>query len=226
MSLLSLKSELGCHFKKQRLLAVVSINDAARAVPLAEALLRGGVDTIELTLRTPAALEAVKRITSEVPAMTVGTGTVLNEAQVDDALAAGAHFGVSPSVNRSVLRHAKLGGFPFAPGIMTPTDIDISLQEGCDLLKFFPATSSGGLPHLQNIAAPFAHLGIGFIPLGGINPGNLGDWLDDPKIVAVGGSWLAPPKLIDEAQWDQIEANVREARKIESARRGDQDDKS
>ena len=214
MSLLTVDSELGRHLRETRLLAVVAVQRAESAEPLAQALLRGGIDTIELTLRTPQALQAIENIATTVPEMTVAAGTILNETQVDEARDAGAQFGVSPSVNPSVLEHAKSSGLPFSPGIMTPTDIDVALQAGCDLLKFFPATSSGGISHLQNIAAPYAHLGLQFIPLGGINAGNLPGWLACDKVAAVGGSWIAPSQWIDEERWDRIESSAREAREI------------
>lgn len=199
---------------KEKLLAVLVIDRVEDAIPVAEALLAGGVRAMELTLRTPAALDAAKKITRTLPEMAVGIGTVLTESQVDEAKEAGAAFAVSPGVNPSVLQHAKSIELPFGPGIMTPTDIDISIREGARLLKFFPATSSGGLPHLANIAAPFTHLGIGFVPLGGIGPGNLLEWLSSDLVRAVGGSWLAPRGVIAEQDWKTIEENAREARKI------------
>lgn len=199
---------------RERLLAVLVIDRVDDAVPVAEALLAGGVRAMELTLRTPAALDAARSIATALPEMTVGIGTILNEVQVDQAIDGGAAFGVSPGTNPSLLRYAAEKGLPFGPGVMTPSDVDSAIREGARLLKFFPATSSGGLPHLGNIAAPFAHLGIGFIPLGGVGPGNLAEWLSSPLVAAVGGSWLAPRKTIADGDWKTIETNAREARRI------------
>ncbi len=207
-----LDSELGQHILRQKLIAVLVIDREEDAVPVAEALLAGGVDIMELTLRTEAAIDALLAVREEVPEMTAGVGTILTKKQADLVHAAGAAFGVSPAVNREVALHAMDLGLPFAPGVMTPTDIDQSVELGCRLLKFFPAESSGGLPHLRNIAAPYAHLGLKFIPLGGIHLDNLRDYLRHDLIAAVGGSWLAPRDLIAAGNWKQIEANAREAR--------------
>lgn len=195
-----------------RLLAVLVIDELDTAIPLAEALLRGGVNAMELTLRTPVALKAARHIAASVPEMTVGIGTILTTDQVDEAKAAGAAFGVSPGVNPEVMRHAAKVGLPFGPGVMTPTDIDIAIREGARLLKFFPAGSSGGLAHLKNIAAPFTHLGIQFIPLGGVTLDNMTDYLNSDLIAAVGGSWLAPRDVVKACDWKTIEENARRAR--------------
>lgn len=198
---------------KNRLLAVLVIDSLEAAIPVAEALLAGGVRSMELTLRTPVALEAVSKICSELPEMTMGVGTILTTDQVDRARDAGADFGVSPGTNPEILRHAANIGFPFGPGVMTPTDIDTAVNEGSRLLKFFPAESSGGLKHLGNIAAPFRHFGLKFVPLGGVSLSNLEEYLASDWVGAVGGSWLAPPELIREGNWKQIEENAREASK-------------
>ncbi|MEQ1842547.1 MAG: keto-deoxy-phosphogluconate aldolase, partial [Verrucomicrobiales bacterium] len=166
MSPLTPESEVGRAIAAARLIAVLVIDELESAIPVAESLLKGGVRAMELTLRTPIALEAAAAITAALPEMMVGIGTVIFPKQVDDAVSAGAAFGVSPGVNPAVIRRAAEAGLPFGPGIMTPTDIDMAIQEGCRLLKFFPAESSGGLAHLSNIAAPYAHLGLKFIPLG------------------------------------------------------------
>lgn len=208
------ESGIGQSLCAKKLIAVLVIDDANDAVPVAKALLAGGVDAMELTLRTPAALDAVKRIVSEVPEMTVGIGTILSTEQMLSALTSGAHFGVSPGVNRKVIRKARKVGFAFGPGVMTPTDIDFAMREGSRLLKFFPAESSGGLAHLKNIAAPFLHLGPKFIPLGGVSVKNLATYLENDFVGAVGGSWLAPREMIAEKNFQQIEKNAYEARRI------------
>lgn len=195
------------------MIAVLVVNDEEEGLRVAESLLRGGVDVMELTLRTPAAIGALKAIQKEFPEMTSGIGTILRKDQVDEVVDANADFGVSPGVNPGVMDYAKQKGLPFGPGIMTPTDIDIALVEhDCHLLKFFPAESSGGLAHLKNISAPYLHLGIKFIPLGGVSPKNLRSYLDSDLIAAVGGSWIAPRDMIRNQDWSGIVANAREAK--------------
>lgn len=202
-------------------IAVLMIDDASDAVPVARALLAGGVNCMELTLRTPAAMEALKRIRAEVPSMTAGVGTILTPQQARDVKAAGAAFGVSPGINPRVVGEAVQLGLPFAPGICTPSDIEVALEHGCTLLKFFPCEPSGGLPFLRAIAAPYAHLGVKFIPLGGIDENNAVRYTRDPFVHAIGGSWLAPKDVIARKDWDTITTNARRASAIiQRAREG------
>jgi 2-dehydro-3-deoxyphosphogluconate aldolase/(4S)-4-hydroxy-2-oxoglutarate aldolase len=202
------------------IVAVLIIDDPADAVPLARALLAGGVDAMELTLRTPVALDALRAICSEVPGMLAGIGTILTTQQVDEVVAAGAAFGVAPGTNRRVVQAAVAVGLPFAPGVVTPTDVESAVELGCRLLKFFPAESSGGIAYLQSMAAPFVHLGVRYLPLGGIHLENLGRYLEDPNVLAVGGSWLAPRDLIAQRDWIGIEQRARQARqRIDSLNR-------
>ena len=191
--------------------AVLMIDRVDDAVPVAEALLRGGVDAMELTLRTDAALPALELITGSVPEMLAGIGTIIKKEQVTQAKDSGAAFGVSPGTNVEVIAAAQEAGLPFAPGIMTPSDIECALPFGCEILKFFPAGSSGGIKHLKNIAAPYAHLGVKYIPLGGVNQENMKDYLKEDIIAAVGGSWIASKELINSGQWDQITSNASSA---------------
>lgn len=191
--------------------AVLMIDRVDDAVPVAEALLRGGVDAMELTLRTEAALPALELITGSVPEMFAGIGTILKPDQVIQARDSGAAFGVSPGTNVEVIEAAHAAGLPFAPGIMTPSDIERALPFGCEILKFFPAGSSGGIKHLKNIAAPYVHLGLKYVPLGGINEKNMTDYLKEDIIAAVGGSWIAHRDLIASGQWDQITSNASSA---------------
>jgi 2-dehydro-3-deoxyphosphogluconate aldolase/(4S)-4-hydroxy-2-oxoglutarate aldolase len=146
--------------------------------------------------------------------MVAGMGTVLTPEQVDQIVAAGAAFGVAPGTNPRVIRAAQASGLPFAPGIATPSDIEAALELGCRLLKLFPAEPSGGLNYLNSIAAPFAHLGVRYIPLGGVQPDNMSTYLSNPHVAAVGGSWLAPRDLIDGQNWTEITRRAREARQI------------
>jgi 2-dehydro-3-deoxyphosphogluconate aldolase/(4S)-4-hydroxy-2-oxoglutarate aldolase len=191
--------------------AVIMIDRVDDAVPVAEALLHGGVDAMELTLRTDAALPALKSIAESVPEMLTGIGTILKPDQIVQAKDSGAAFGVSPGTNVDVIEAAQEAGLPFAPGIMTPSDIERALPFGCEILKFFPAGSSGGIKHLKNIAAPYAHLGLKYVPLGGVNQENMTDYLKEDIIAAVGGSWIAARDLIASGQWDQITSNASSA---------------
>ncbi len=169
---------------------------------------------MELTLRTPAAIEALRVIHRDVPEMLAGMGTVLTPQQVADVHAAGAAFGVAPGLNPRVIREAQRLELPFAPGIVTPSDTEAALELGCRELKFFPAEPSGGLAYLKSLAAPYVHLGLRFLPLGGLHAGNMAGYLADPLILAVGGSWLAPRELIGGQQWTEITQRAREARSI------------
>ncbi len=207
-------SELGEKIARSAIIAVLVIDRADDAIPVARALMKGGIDAMELTLRTDSALQALHHVRREAPGMLAGIGTILTPRHADQAHETGAHFGVAPGVNAEVVMHAKHIGLPFCPGVMTPTDIDLSLNLGCRLLKYFPASTSGGLKHLQNIAAPFKHLGVGFIPLGGINADNLRDYLDSPLVTAVGGSWLAPREVIADQDWAEISRRAEKARSI------------
>ena len=191
--------------------AVLVIERVEDAIPAAEALLAGGVDVMELTLRTAAAMDALKAVKAEVPQMLAGVGTILKAGQVKAVRDAGADFGVAPGVSAPVIEAAQDVGLPFSPGIMTPTDIESAIAFGCEVLKFFPASSSGGLEHLKNIAAPYRHLDLRYIPLGGINQENMGDYLSSDLIAAIGGSWLASKPLIAAGDWAQITENARAA---------------
>ena len=198
-------------FRSTGIVSVIVVDDADRAVRLAKALLDGGVDIMELTLRTSQALKCLAAIAKKVPEMLAGAGTILFPEQVDQVVAAGAAFGVAPGVNSAVIRRADELNLPFAPGVATPTDIDIAVQAGCRILKFFPAEPSGGLNMLASIKAPYAHLGLQYIPLGGVTANNLPEWLSDPDVLAVGGSWLAKKEAIDALRWNDITQNSREA---------------
>ncbi len=200
--------------------AVLVVDDPAHAVPLARALLAGGVDCMELTLRTPAAMEALRRVRAEVPAMLAGVGTILTPQQVNDVASAGGAFGVAPGTNPRVIAEAARIGLPFAPGVCTPSDIELALEVGCRLLKFFPAEPAGGLAYLRSAAAPYAHLGVRFVPLGGIDLKNAERYLAEPIVHALGGSWLAPREMIQRQDWATITANARQAADLVARVRG------
>ncbi len=202
------------NMEKAGVVAVLTVDDAQDAVPVARALHAGGVSVIELTFRTAAAQESIRRIRAEVPEVVVGAGTLLNRAQVADALKAGAFFGVAPGCNPATLQAAKEIGLPFAPGVMTPSDVEIALTHDCRVLKFFPAETSGGLNHLKTMSAPFNHLGVRYLPLGGVSAANLKDYLSSPLVLGVGGSWLAPVDLIRKKDWAAIQQRATEASQI------------
>ena len=200
-------------------LAVLVVDDAGDAVPLAEALLAGGVNAMELTLRTDAAVDALKQIRKSLPEMIVGIGTILAAEQVRTVVAEGAAFGVSPGINPKVIEAAVESGLPFAPGIATPSEVELALSFGCRRLKFFPAEALGGLGYLRAMSPPYQHLGVKYVPLGGVGPKNLAEYISDPLVAAVGGSWLAPRETIAAKDWKAIQENARAARTIiDSAR--------
>lgn len=207
----SFDESLAAKIQKTGIIAVLIIDREEDAVPLARALLAGGVNVMELTLRTPAALGALKRIRAEVPEMIAGVGTILSVEQVQQTVAAGAAFGVAPGVNPRILAAARAAGLSFAPGVCTPSDMEIAIENGCKLLKFFPAAPSGGLSYLKAAAAPYLHLGVKFVPLGGISGKNMTSYLADPLISALGGSWLAPKDAIAAGDWAKITALATEA---------------
>ncbi len=195
-------------------IAVLVIDEVKDAVPVAEALLAGGIRAMELTLRTPAAIDSLRAVVQHVPDMMPGIGTILTPDQVDLVAEAGAAFGVAPGLNRRVVERAKVVGLPFAPGVATPSDLETALELGCRDAKFFPAEPSGGLGYLKSMAAPYAHLGVRFVPLGGLNATNLADYLNSPLVMAVGGSWLAPRDLIREQNWQAITERAARATQI------------
>lgn len=190
---------------------VIALDDARLALPLADALAEGGLRVIEVTFRTSAAIDTIRQIAQHRPEMLVGAGTVLTEAQADAAKAAGAMFALSPGIDRAVLDHAAQIGLPFAPGIMTPSDLQIALRADCKLVKFFPAMAAGGLTMLKNIAGPYLHTGIGFNPTGGVTRDNLTDWLGYAPVRAVGGTWIATSADIAAENWGTIRSNAAEA---------------
>jgi 2-dehydro-3-deoxyphosphogluconate aldolase/(4S)-4-hydroxy-2-oxoglutarate aldolase len=187
------------------------------AVPLARTLVDAGLPAIELTLRTEIALEAIAEIQRDVPEMIIGAGTVIRTEQVHQAAEAGAAFAVAPGTNVKLIAAAAERGLPFAPGICTPSDIEAAVELGCRLLKFFPAQPIGGLDYLRSIQSPFAHLGLRFLPLGGVNPTSMREYLREPAVQCVGGSWIAPRKDILAKRWDVIGQRAREARQLVDA---------
>jgi 2-dehydro-3-deoxyphosphogluconate aldolase/(4S)-4-hydroxy-2-oxoglutarate aldolase len=196
---------------QRRVVPVAVIDNADDAEPLAEALQTGGLDIIEVTFRTPAAEESLRRIRRAFPTMLVGAGTILEADQLRRAVDAGAQFGVAPGLNESVVTAAREAGLPFVPGVMTPSEVEAALVLGCKLQKLFPAETAGGLNLLKALAGPYAHTGVKFIPLGGVNIKTAPAYLALPIVAAVGGSWIAERKLIAERQWGVITSLAAEA---------------
>lgn len=194
---------------------VITIDDPSDAVPLARALAGGGLSCIEITFRTPRADEALRRICAEVPEIVAGAGTVLTPAQVRTARDAGAQFIVAPGLNARVVNECMERMIPIYPGIATPTEIEAALELGLDTLKFFPAEPMGGLAYLKAIAAPYVD--VRFMPTGGITASNVASYLAFSRVVACGGSWMAPADRIAAKQFDWIQT---EARRASDAARG------
>jgi len=188
---------------------VVKIERAVDAVELGKALLAGGLPCAEITFRTAAAEEAIRRISSTLPEIIVGAGTVLSEEQAERAVAAGARFIVSPGFNPKVVDWCLQNEVPVTPGVLTPTEIDMALDRGLSILKFFPAEAMGGVATLKAISAPYGN--VKFIPTGGINQNNLADYLALPSVHCCGGSWLVKASLISGGRFDEITRLIQEA---------------
>lgn len=187
---------------------VVVIEDAKQALPLAEALCAGGLPCAEVTFRTSAARDAIREMKKKEN-MLVGAGTVLTTDQVDEAVDAGAEFIVSPGFNRKVVRHCQEKGIPVIPGVCTPTEVEMALEEGLEVVKFFPAEAAGGIAMIKAMSAPYGS--VRFMPTGGITMENLADYLSCNKVIACGGSFMVSKKLIAENQFEKIEELTREA---------------
>ncbi|MGB1129955.1 MAG: bifunctional 4-hydroxy-2-oxoglutarate aldolase/2-dehydro-3-deoxy-phosphogluconate aldolase [Haloferula sp.] len=200
---------------------VVVLQSPEDAEPLAEALLAGGLDVIEITFRTSAAEESIRRIAARFPEMIIGAGTLLDTEQVSRARDAGATFGLAPGLNPEVVTKAKEAGMEFSPGVMTPGEIEAALSLGCRLQKFFPAMAAGGPGMLKALAGPYAHTGVKFIPTGGVNRQNMRDFLDLPVVAAVGGSWMVDQKLIASGSWGEITALTTDALEAAATNRQD-----
>ena len=199
---------------QKRIVPVVVIDDAANAKPLAEALLAAGIDVMEVTFRTPGAAAAIRNVREAFPTMLVGAGTILDQDQLQRAIDAGALFGVAPGLNETVVSKSQSLKLPFVPGVMTPSDVERGLALGCKLQKFFPAEAAGGLKMLQALAGPYGPAGVKFIPLGGVNTKNAGEYLALPIVAAIGGSWMVERKLIADKNWGRIRALTAEAVQI------------
>ena len=188
---------------------VLAIADAEQAVPLARALVAGGIPVLEVTLRTPAGLPSIRAIRDAVPDAIVGAGTVLNAADFDAAVDAGSRFVVTPGLTDPILDAGAASDVPLIPGIATVSELMTALDRGFDCLKFFPAGASGGAAALRAFAGPFPN--VSFCPTGGVNLDNMADYLSLPSVITVGGSWLTPAALMANGDWAAIETLAREA---------------
>jgi 2-dehydro-3-deoxyphosphogluconate aldolase/(4S)-4-hydroxy-2-oxoglutarate aldolase len=198
-------------FSEARVIPVLTIERLEDAVPLARALVAGGVRTLEVTLRTPVAIEAARAMIAEVPEAIVGIGTILSAADLAQAERLGARFGISPGATPELLQAAAASRLPFAPGIATASELMQALAHGFGLVKFFPAEQAGGIKALRALGGPFPHMR--FCPTGGIGDANAATWLAEPNVVAVGGSWLCPPAEVRAGNWAGITAMCERAMK-------------
>lgn len=203
------KTDLFKLFHNIGLVPVVKIDDAAKAVPLAKAMIKGGLPVAEITFRTAAAEQAIKNISTECPEMLVGAGTVINPELAKKAVSAGATFVVSPGLNEETVKWCNENNVPVVPGVCTPSDVEKGLSLGLDVLKFFPAEASGGVNMLKNLAGPFPQ--VKFMTTGGISTKNLKEYATCPNVLAIGGSWMVSPDLIESENYDEITRLCKEA---------------
>lgn len=188
---------------------VVALKDTGKAVDLAKALKAGGIDVIEVTYRTPNASEVIELLRRDMPDLTVGAGTVINDEQLEQALDAGAEFVVSPGTDESVIKRCVDAGVAILPGVVTPTEIMVGMRYGLSVFKFFPAGIYGGLKTIKALRGPFGE--IRFVPTGGISAANLVEYANEKSVLAVGGSWMVKSDLIDQGQFDRITELAKEA---------------
>jgi len=212
---LAMSSEIQDEISRQGIITVLEIESEKNAVPLAKALLEGGVTVIELALRTQAAVPSISLIANEFPGMYIGIGTVIEPGQAAMVKnEKGVRFAVSPGINPVIVKEAIAADLPFAPGIATPSELELAISLGCRAVKVFPAEGMGGLNYLKSVNGPYNHLGIKYIPLGGVTTGNLPDYAGFAPVLAVGGSWIATKELINAQNWTEITRRAREAKDI------------
>ena len=194
-----------------KIIPVIVIENEAQAVPLAKALVKGGLPVLEVTFRTQAAAGAIAAIRREVPEAVVGAGTLLTVEQLRAAKAAGAVFGVAPGFDPVVVAAAKDEGLPFCPGIATASELSQALTAGCKMVKFFPAEAAGGVKMIKNLLGAFRFTGVKFMPTGGINPTNVAEYLAVPEIICCGGTWIVPKDALKTGDYATIERLAAEA---------------
>lgn len=199
---------------KAGIIPVIVIEKEEQAVPLAKALVKGGLPVLEVTFRTKAAAAAIAAIRKEVPEAVVGAGTVLTVEMLRAAKAAGAVFGVAPGFDPAIIAEAKAQDFPFCPGVATASELSQALTAGCKMVKFFPAEAAGGVKMIKNLLGAFRFTGVKFMPTGGVKPENVSDYLAVPEIVCCGGTWIVPKDALAAGDYATIEKLAAEASEI------------
>ncbi|MGA2063675.1 MAG: bifunctional 4-hydroxy-2-oxoglutarate aldolase/2-dehydro-3-deoxy-phosphogluconate aldolase [Thermoguttaceae bacterium] len=199
---------------------VLAIESAEAALPLADALLDGGLPVAEITFRTAAAAEVIDKLCRHRPEVLVGAGTVLSAANLEAAVACGARFGVAPGLNPQIVQQARRLGLPFIPGVCTASEVEEALDLDCRIVKFFPAELAGGVKMIEALWGPYAHTGVRFVPTGGATAGNLASYLRLPAVLAVGGTWIAKKDDLAGGRWAEIRQRCREAVEIVRRVRG------
>ncbi|MDR0877813.1 MAG: bifunctional 4-hydroxy-2-oxoglutarate aldolase/2-dehydro-3-deoxy-phosphogluconate aldolase [Treponema sp.] len=218
---LAMPQDIQDSLENKGIIAVLEIEDEADAVPVARALVEGGVSVIELALRTPASEPSIARIAAAVPEMMIGIGTIIEPGQAARVQRQkGVCFGVSPGINPAIVKEAVSCELPFAPGIATPSELELALSLGCRVVKFFPAEGLGGLSFLKSMDAPYKHLGVRYIPLGGVSQDNLASYAAAQQILAIGGSWIANRELIRAKDWKEITSRAKAAKQVWDETRG------
>lgn len=187
----------------------VSFENANQALKVTEAILDGGLNIMEVPLRTTEAFTAIKRIREKMPEMIIGAGTILTLSQLRQAKESGAYFGLAPGFNPSIVKAAEEMDFPFIPGVMTPSEIEMAIAHSCLTLKLFPVAQVGGVSMLKALFGPYKHTGVNFIPMGGISLENMGGYLSQENVLAVGGSWIADKRLIASRDYKAININTK-----------------
>ena len=194
-----------------KIVPVLVLNSVEEGLKVGEILVSEGLPAAEITFRTAAAESIIKAMSEKFPELYIGAGTILNVNDLKRAFDAGAKFAVAPGFNPTVVKAAVENLLPFAPGICTPSEVEQAYELGCNFLKFFPAEAAGGISMLKSIIAPYKHLGIRFMPTGGVSEANANDYLSITEVAAVGGTWLGKPTDIVEEKWDAIREKVRQA---------------
>ena len=207
---LNMEAKMFEKLSKYGVIPVIAVDTAESGLRTCEALLEGGLPVAEITFRTAAAADTIKMASERLPQMILGAGTVLTAEQVRIAADAGAKFAVAPGCNPRIVSAAQAVGLPFAPGVCTPSEIEIAMDLGCKLLKFFPAEASGGVKMLKTLSGPYAHTGLKFCPTGGVSLNNLTDYLSLPIVAFVGGSWIVPKEAVKAHDWKAIEGITKE----------------
>lgn len=199
-----------------KIVPVLVLEDVKSGLKMCEILAENGLPAAEITFRTAAAAEIIREATKNFPQLYLGAGTILNLRDLDRAFDAGAKFAVAPGFNPTVVKAAVSAGRPFAPGVCTPSEVEQAMELGCRLLKFFPAEAAGGVKMLKSIIAPYRHLGIRFMPTGGVTTANAADYLALKEVAAVGGTWLGKSDEIKAGNWSGIAATVKAAAELKN----------